>query len=62
MKNNNLILAFGQICLIFGINCFLINTYFIKYSSLTAFIAGSLLGLSLVLNLTYMIRRNKSDR
>jgi len=61
MKNNSLLFAIGQFSLFFGILGFLINYFILSHNPIVAFITGVLLGLSLVLNLAFLIRIKKND-
>ena len=62
MKNNNLLLAFGQIALVIGISCFMFNTFVFNNIPALSFVCGVLFGLSLVLNLTYMARLGRTEK
>ncbi len=62
MKNNNLFLALGQIALVIGISCLMFNTFVFNNIPALSFVCGALFGLSLVLNLTYMMRRGRSKK
>jgi len=55
MKRLELFLGLGQISMVLGIAGFLINTYFLDHNSTLSFFTGLLLGLSLVMNLSYLI-------
>jgi hypothetical protein len=59
LKNINLLLAIGQVCLSIGFLSFIINYIILENNQFIAFFSGMLFGLSLVLNLTYLIRIRK---
>jgi hypothetical protein len=52
-------LGLGQISMVLGLTGFLINTYFLEHNSTLSFFTGLFLGLSLVMNLAYLILRKK---
>ena len=52
----------GQLTLILGILCSLLNRYFIDHSSLLDFLSGAFLGMSMVLNLTFLARYGRTCR
>ena len=52
-------LALGQLTFVLGFSGFLLNEYYLDSNSFLAFFSGLLFGLSLVLNLTYLIRQRK---
>ena len=62
MKNKNLLFALGQFSLFFGILGFLVNYFILNHNPIVAFITGVLLGLSLILNLAFLIRMRKNNR
>lgn len=57
MNRNNRFLAFGQCFFVLGFTGYLVNEHYLHGSSMLAFFSGFLFGLSLVLNLTYLIKR-----
>ena len=57
MNRNKRFLAFGQLTLILGFLGFLLNEYYLNSQAILAFISGLFFGLSLVLNLTYLVKR-----
>jgi len=57
MKRNNRFLIIGQLTFILGFLGLLVNEYYLIDSSILAFISGLLFGLSLVFNLTYLVKR-----
>lgn len=57
MKRNNRFLAIGQLSFILGFLGLLANELYFKGSSILAFFSGLMFGLSLVLNLAYLIKR-----
>ncbi|MBT3229152.1 MAG: hypothetical protein HOD43_10005 [Candidatus Marinimicrobia bacterium] len=59
MKRLELMLGLGQISMVLGLTGFLINTYFLEHNSTLSFFTGLFLGLSLVMNLAYLILRKK---
>jgi hypothetical protein len=59
LKNINLLLAIGQVCLSIGFLSFIINYIILENNPFIVFFSGMLFGLSLVLNLTYLIRNKK---
>lgn len=61
MKKLEMFLATGQISLALGILGFLVNTFVYDHIPTISFFTGLFLGLSLVMNLAYFIKR-KSTR
>jgi len=57
MKRNNRFLAIGQLTFILGFLALLVNERFLNGSFVLAFLSGLLFGLSLVLNLNYLVKR-----
>lgn len=57
MKRNTRFLVFGQFSYILGFLGLLTNELYFNSSSLLAFFSGLLLGISLVFNLTYLLKR-----
>ncbi len=57
MKRNYRFLAFGQLTFILAFISFLVNEYYLNDSSILAFFSGLMFGLSLVFNLTYLVKR-----
>jgi len=55
-QNNKLLIVAGQLSLVLGILSFILNILFLGSSYFIHFITGLLLGLSLVLNLTYLFK------
>jgi len=61
MQNKKTLLVIGQFSLVFGIVSFILN-YFLFNMQLTLFIfSGVLFGISLVFNLTYLLRLKKQN-
>ena len=50
------LLVIGQFSLVFGIFGFLINYLYLNNNPIIIFVIGILLGLSLVLNLTFLLK------
>ena len=46
----------GQITLILGLLCSLLGRYFMGHHSLLDFLSGAFLGISMVMNLTFLLR------
>ena len=65
MKNKDRLLTIGQFALALGILAYVFNYLVFEDHPVIAFISGILFGLSLVMNLNYMIqlvkRRKKKD-
>jgi len=61
MKRNNRLLAIGQLSFVVGFLCLLVNELYLSGSSILAFFSGLLFGLSLVFNLTCLIRRRHHE-
>ena len=57
MKQNNRFLVLGQLSFIWGFLGLLVNEFYFDGSSILAFFSGLFLGLSLVFNLTYLLKR-----
>ena len=57
MKRNNRFLAFGQLSFVLGFLGFLVNEHYFNGLSILAFFSGLCFGLSLVLNLAYLVKR-----
>ena len=57
MKRNNRFLVLGQLSFILGFLGLLVNEFYFNGSSILAFFSGLLYGLSLVFNLTYLLKR-----
>ena len=55
----NYILAIGQLSLVLGILGFIINYLFINNNPVLIFFISIFFGLSLVMNLTYLLKRKK---
>jgi hypothetical protein len=53
-KSNKLLIVVGQFSLVLGILSFISNIFFLGNNYYIHFITGILLGLSLVINLTYL--------
>ena len=56
MNKNKTLIAAGQLSLALGILSFILNILFLDNNYFFHFATGLLLGLSLVLNLTYLIK------
>ncbi len=52
---NKIFLGIGQFSLVFGISGWLINHYWLNNNPILAFLTGMFLGLSMVLNLAFLI-------
>jgi len=59
MKQNKLFIVIGQFSLVLGLLGYIVNYLYLENAPVLAFITGFLLGLSLVLNLAYLIRIRK---
>lgn len=55
-------MAAGQLTLILGILCSLLNRNFIDHNSLLDFLSGAFLGMSMVMNLTFLVRYGRNNR
>jgi len=55
MKKEKVFLITGQSALVFGLSGFLINELLLNSHPILAFLTGMMLGLSLVLNLAYLL-------
>jgi len=62
MKNNNLILIIGQFSLSLGFTLFIINYLILDNGLILALLSGILFGLSLVFNLTYLVRKIRENK
>jgi hypothetical protein len=58
IKNKKFLLG-GQFALLIGFIGFLINCFLLEHISIIAFLSGMFLGISLVLNLTFLYRTGK---
>jgi len=59
MKNNKFILAIGQLLFVFGFLGNIINYFYLNNNPFIVCFASILFGLSIVLNLIYLIRKKK---
>jgi len=59
MKKNKLFLIIGQFSLVLGLLGYIINYLYLENTPVLAFVTGFLIGLSLALNLAYLIRIRK---
>ena len=57
MKRNIRFLVLGQFTFVVGFLGLLVNEFYFSSSSILAFFSGLLFGLSLVFNLTYLLKR-----
>ena len=57
MKRNIRFLVPGQLTFVLGFLVLLVNEYYLIDSSILAFFSGLMFGLSLVFNLTYLVKR-----
>ena len=55
-KNDKLLIVFGQFSLVLGILSFITNILYLENNHYIYLITGILLGLSLVLNIAYLIK------
>jgi hypothetical protein len=62
MKKNKYFIVVGQFSLVLGLLGYIINSLYLENAPVLAFITGFLLGLSLVLNLTYLIQTRKGKK
>jgi uncharacterized membrane protein YuzA (DUF378 family) len=62
MEKNKLLLVIGQFSLFFGLLGFVINSLVLDNNPSLAFITGILIGISLVLNLAYLLRMKRNNR
>jgi hypothetical protein len=60
IRNNKLLIVIGQFSLSLGILSFFLNTFVFENNCYFNIATGILLGLSLVLNLSYLIKQNKT--
>ena len=61
MKNKKSILVIGQFSLLLSILGFICNYFFFNNNPILALLVGILLGLSLIMNLTYLFRESKKE-
>jgi len=54
-------LVAGQLTLVLGILCPLLSKYFMDHYSLLDFLSGAFLGISMVMNLTFLLRYCRSS-
>ena len=54
-------LVAGQLSLVLGILCSLLGRYFMGHHSLLDFLSGAFLGISMVMNLTFLLRYCRSS-
>jgi len=57
---NKLLIVIGQFSLILSFVGFLINNLLLDNNPIIAFIIGILMGISLVFNLTFLVKMNKN--
>ncbi len=56
MEKNMRFLVTGQLSLVLGIACSIVNAYYLNHVPILDFMCGFLFGLSMVMNLTFLIR------
>jgi len=59
MKKNKVFIIIGQFSLVLGLLGFIVNSLYLGNNPALAFVTGLFIGLSLVLNLAYLIRLRK---
>lgn len=62
MKNNNLILILGQFSMLIGFSIFIINYFLLDNILFLVLIAIIIFVLSMIFNLTYLIRKIKEKK
>jgi len=56
IDTNKRFLIAGQFTLVFGIVASLLNSYYFNHIPILDFLSGAFIGLSMVMNLTFLIR------
>lgn len=62
MKNNNLVLIIGQFTMLIGFSIFMINYFVLNNNLFLVFVTIITFVLSLIFNLTYLIRKIKENK
>jgi len=59
METNIRFLIVGQLSLVFGIAASILNSYFFNHLPILDFLCGLLIGLSVVMNLAFLVRYSR---